>query len=576
MNQKISIIVLLKNQKEYLEQCLESIVKQSYSNFEVLLLNNGLGTNIKEICLSYLEKDHRFSYLEINANNRSSAYNVGIHKSTGEYLTFIDSDDWIEGNYLEVLIENLRDHKTDMVITSYKIFETDQKYYLRTYAKNESEFMEFGTITGKEFIEKYPKLVEMDFSFSNLFSKLYRRDLIEGLLFDEELMYNEDLEFNFRVYRRASNISFVKIATYVLRNYKNKIENFDEKLCRYQELLVYKRICEEIQALNYANIYYIQKLKKLLNNVDEVLPFQQLLEQLEENITYPNQLISIIIPIYKVEEYLRQCLESVEKQTYPNFEVLLVNDGSPDNSEQICLEFVEKDARFKYIQKENGGLSDARNRGIIEAKGEYITFIDSDDYVEEFYVEELYSAAIRNHSDVVLSRYKEDRNGKIVFYVHQLDTDEIQYSGQEFIKNLSELETQNLLFITSWGNLYHRRLFNHILFPKGKVLEDLRTSYKLFMECTHVTYVVKELYIYRNRPESITKKQDEKLFTDLLDGLLEKIALYSLNGLEILKEKEKLLYELRMYSNQMEQNEMGNTEICRRYKEMLFLLERNV
>ena len=576
MNQKISIIVLLKNQREYIEQCLESIVKQSYSNFEVLLLNNGLGTNIKEICLSYLEKDYRFSYLEINANNRSSAYNVGIHKSTGEYLTFIDSDDWIEGNYLEVLIENLRNHKTDMVITSYKIFETDQKYYLRTYAKNESEFMEFGTITGKEFIEKYPKLVEMDFSFANLFSKLYRRDLIEGLLFDEELMYNEDLEFNFRVYRRASNISFVKIATYVLRNYENKIENFDEKLCRYQELLVYKRICEEIQALNYANIYYIQKLKKLLNNVDEVLPFQQLLEQLEENITYPNQLISIIIPIYKVEEYLRQCLESVEKQTYPNFEVLLVNDGSPDNSEQICLEFVEKDARFKYIQKENGGLSDARNRGIIEAKGEYITFIDSDDYVEEFYVEELYSAAIRNHSDVVLSRYQEYDNGEIVFYMHHLETDEIQYSGQEFIKKLPELETHNLLFITSWGNLYHRRLFNHILFPKGKVLEDLRTSYKLFMECTHVTYVVKELYIYRNRPESITKKQDEKLFTDLLDGLLEKIALFSLTGLEISKEKEKLLQQLRKYSNQMEQNGMGNTEICRRYKEMLFLLERNV
>ena len=97
------------------------------------------------------------------------------------------------------------------------------------------------------------------------------------------------------------------------------------------------------------------------------------------------ELISIIVPIYNVEKYLRQCLESISEQTYKNFECLLINDGSPDNSAEICREYVEKDARFRYFEKENGGLASARNLGIKYSKGKYISFIDSDDWVEPDY-----------------------------------------------------------------------------------------------------------------------------------------------------------------------------------------------
>ncbi len=113
-----------------------------------------------------------------------------------------------------------------------------------------------------------------------------------------------------------------------------------------------------------------------------------------------SELISIIVPIYNVEKYLRQCLDSIQNQTYQNFECLLINDGSPDNSADICREYVEKDSRFKYFEKENGGLSDARNYGTRQSKGSYLTFVDSDDWLEHDALDRLYGALRKGNADI--------------------------------------------------------------------------------------------------------------------------------------------------------------------------------
>lgn len=115
-----------------------------------------------------------------------------------------------------------------------------------------------------------------------------------------------------------------------------------------------------------------------------------------------NELISVVVPIYNVEKYLRQCLDSIQNQTYQNFECLLINDGSPDNSADICREYVEKDSRFKYFEKENGGLSDARNYGIRQSKGSYLTFVDSDDWLENDALQQLYDALKKKMQILVL------------------------------------------------------------------------------------------------------------------------------------------------------------------------------
>ena len=118
-----------------------------------------------------------------------------------------------------------------------------------------------------------------------------------------------------------------------------------------------------------------------------------------------DELISIIVPIYNVEEYLRECLDSIQKQTYTNFECIMINDGSTDNSGGICQEYAQKDNRIVYIEKENGGQAEARNMGLDRMTGSYVTFVDSDDWVEKTYIEELYDKLITYHADIVAANY---------------------------------------------------------------------------------------------------------------------------------------------------------------------------
>ena len=153
--------------------------------------------------------------------------------------------------------------------------------------------------------------------------------------------------------------------------------------------------------LNYHDIEFVPE-----NNRYKQLYRQEKQKLLSKIADYESKaLISIIVPIYNVEKYLRQCLDSIQDQSYQNFECLLINDGSPDNSADICKEYVSKDPRFRYIEKENGGVSSARNLGLEHSKGEYITFIDSDDWVDLDYLEVLHSKIKEYNTDFVISSY---------------------------------------------------------------------------------------------------------------------------------------------------------------------------
>ena len=137
-----------------------------------------------------------------------------------------------------------------------------------------------------------------------------------------------------------------------------------------------------------------------------------------------NPLISIIVPVYNVEEYLDKCVESIVNQTYKNIEVILVDDGSPDNCPKMCDDWAKKDKRIKVIHKKNGGLSDARNKGIDESKGEYLSFVDSDDYITDNYVELLYNIISKEHADISMAKQyvvypKKTINAFIWYYAAQ-------------------------------------------------------------------------------------------------------------------------------------------------------------
>ena len=226
-------------------------------------------------------------------------------------------------------------------------------------------------------------------------------------------------------------------------------------------------------------------------------------------------LISIVIPIYNVDKYLKKCIESVLNQTYSNLEIILVDDGSPDNCPQICDEYRKKDSRIKVIHKENGGLSDARNVGIDHAKGEYITFIDSDDYVANDYIEYLYNLIVKYGVDISCCSH-------LVVYNNG------QYHGidENFDESFDKIMFfQKMLYakkcdVTAWAKLYKKDLFNDIRYPKGKIFEDIDTTYKLIDKVKKVACGYSAKYYYMIRKSSITTNGFQDKHYYMIDATL--------------------------------------------------------
>lgn len=238
-----------------------------------------------------------------------------------------------------------------------------------------------------------------------------------------------------------------------------------------------------------------------------------------------SDLISVIVPIYGVEEYLSKCIDSIINQTYKNLEIILVDDGSPDKCPDICDAFEKKDARIKVIHKKNGGLSDARNAGIDIAKGEYFVFIDSDDWVETTMVEHLLDACKKyNVKLAACGRYITD--GTVINGTAYEGTEGV-YSPEE---SLNEILSGKSLDVAAWDKIYARNLFEEIRFPVGENNEDIAVFYKIVDLAGRVAHTGTTEYFYRSRPGSITKL---KYSTDA-----RKIIEKNLNSIEKFLDKE--------------------------------------
>ena len=290
-----------------------------------------------------------------------------------------------------------------------------------------------------------------------------------------------------------------------------------------------------------------------------------------------NQLISIIVPVYNVEEYLKQCLYSILDQTYRNWELILVNDGSTDSSGLICQEYAEKDARIRYYEKENGGLSDARNYGIEQAQGEYLTFVDSDDFLDASHLNVLYNALVNNDVDISIANYTNYQTSTATFYLHTFgDYYEKIYTSEELIDDLSFLERNDLSFSTIWGSLYKKSVFSFLRFPKGVIGEDVALIYKMYTQVDKIVYVHKDTYIYRENDSGISKSKIYPLVTAQLNHVAERLALLAIMGYDVTKhfDRYRTFLEITEYNMRMVWG-MEDTETYRHIKENLQLISSN-
>ena len=256
----ISIIISVSNTGSYLRQCLDSLLNQTYISFEVIIVDNGSTDSSASICQEYIEKDNRFKYFKKEQDNISSSYNLGIEASKGTYITFIKSDDWVDSDYLERLYTTMIEEKVDIVVSTYKTFNTNiglLEYH--AYQKDCTE----SVFNKKELLLALPSL-DRDSSFSYAFGKLVSRIALGKIRFNESTKLGEDMEFWYKLYLVSEKVFYLNRDTYTHRKYSDELDYIDSEM-------IYSDIQQRLQFISILSARsidvkdYIENLISHLN-----------------------------------------------------------------------------------------------------------------------------------------------------------------------------------------------------------------------------------------------------------------------------------------------------------------------
>ena len=236
--------------------------------------------------------------------------------------------------------------------------------------------------------------------------------------------------------------------------------------------------------------------------------------------------ISIIVPVYNIENYIERCIDSIIGQTYDNLEVILVDDGSTDKSGLVCDEYAQKDSRVKVIHKENGGLSSARNCGLDNAHGDFIMFVDGDDYISKSMCRILYSSIVENDSDMaVCSINNIDENGNAIDFLNDDDPlrDRVM-SKTEFQDAL--IHKGNWYYSVAWNKLYKAEILKDVRYPLNHIHEDEFVIHHIIDNCKTISTVTDRLYNYISHSTSITHKKYNIRRLDIMTALTDRVMFY--------------------------------------------------
>lgn len=275
-----------------------------------------------------------------------------------------------------------------------------------------------------------------------------------------------------------------------------------------------------------------------------------------------NEMISIIIPVYKAEAYLNACVESVLCQTYQNFEIILVDDGSPDNCPQMCDDFVARDARIRVIHKANGGISSARNAGINAAKGEYLAFLDSDDLWSPLFLDRLYEAIQEANADVSVCLFQRFSDSPPADLPKPMGTEML--TQQDAFGCLFNARNENMVIPPN--KLYRRKLFDSVRYPVGQIHEDEAVIHEIIGGARTVAWVDEAHYYYRQAPDSIMNAKFSLKRLDEMKAKEQRIAWFEAHNMHDLADRTRVVYLnnlMRLYRTvQSEAEETEAKHVC--------------
>ena len=510
-----SVIVPVYNVEEYIEECITSVLNQTFDDFELICIDDCGKDNSIKMVEEFAKKDDRIKILYHKENKGlSGARNTGLDNAKGKYILFLDSDDWYEKDCLSVIYDAFQEKKTNSIwFDSYKYIQNEHKRENKSVLSNH-----------KGYLHVLPDKIP-DYS-DYAWVKAYTRESIEknhlrfpeGIFFEDGEFYfkyftynpvtyiMEECLYNYRV-RDGSIVTnsqkgIVKIEDIYTVIYHLKDFYIENGLYEKYKKALAKLICKRITTCKRITNNYRKSLHlsdKLLKDFGYPKEFESLKETVPEN-----NLVSVVVPFYKVEKYIEQCVTSIQNQTYRDIEILCIDDCGGDNSAKIIEKLAQNDNRIQIIKHDrNKGLGGARNTGLKNAKGKYIFFVDSDDWLKENCVEKVVEHFNRTGYDTIwykASVYWENDDS-------YSDMSRLFPYYARYKQNYVTLNDNNLINfpLYSWNKAYNRQflLDNDLFWRENVYFEDVEFYFKTFMKSSEIYIIDEMLYIYRRRYDSI-------------------------------------------------------------------------
>lgn len=555
---KVSVIIPVYNAEKYLEQCLSSLCGQTFTDMEVICVDDGSTDASPEILKSFKEKDNRIRVLTQENQYAGAARNNGMKIAQGEYLLFLDADDFFEETLVEKVYNQGKKMEADIVLFGAKQYNgktgcvSPAPWYLKNEAvPEENPFSRktqaadvFGIATPapwtklfrKEFIESQGISFQALQNSNDVYFTLTALALAEKITCVEEelVFYRVGVAESLQGSKKFSPVCFLEAYRSVYeelnrRGIYQEVENgFLNALlsgCAYNLRTVTdwntrKYICRGMKEPEFTKMGLMERqadffrkqedfifVKGLLNAADWEEEHQKKLSPADVEIIRKSEVkkpgVSVIIPVYNVEKYLRECLDSIVGQTLEEIEIICVNDGSTDACLDILKEYGARDRRISIISQENRGISSARNHGAERASGEYLYFMDGDDILEKDALSRLYTLASENELDVVYfdgrsffetEDLKETKKNYITYYTRTGDYSRVMTGKQMLHEMLLKDEYRSSLCLQFISASYYKK--EKLQFAEGIIGEDNIFTFQCIMPASRV-YHTKEAFFHR-------------------------------------------------------------------------------
>lgn len=509
----VTAVIPNYNYAHYLHQRILSIVTQTYPVTELIILDDCSKDNSIEVIkheIVWLEEEYpnidvKFIPNKTNSGNVFKQWQKAFELSNGAYLWICEADDLCSKYFLNSV---MRGFDNDKVVLSYaeskaideygKVFKKDLRDWIDIFKTGHwnNDYIENGNHELKYFLVTNNTIANVS---GVVFKKTKKIDFIKYLTEAQKYTLAGDWYFYSKVLLN-NNISYVADSLNYHRIHSSSVTSTTDNFIHYKEILsIQNSISKDVKIPKDMQDRVEQRNANLRRNFciskDELYYDKIDLKKLVESKNINDEiLLSIIIPVYNVEKYLQKCLKSVFKNLPIKTEVIIINDGSPDNSEEIIKDFAAKYNEILYIKKENGGLSSVKNMGLKQAKGKYVIFLDSDDYVSSNMYDTMLKKIIDTDSDIVYCDVLMTYEDNTVKYV-KMQND--MYKDQ-----LMQILDNNLM-AASWNKIVKRELYNGLIFPEGLNNEDVAVSPQIFLRANNIEYIPSPFYKYVQRSGSI-------------------------------------------------------------------------